>query len=197
MAVQSTLAAFGVPLGSGTGRGGILQPKRKNIYRFRVFNFGAIGGGLELSQQVATMGRPEFTQDPVAVHSYNSTAYYTGKAVWGTISVTIRDDVTNSATSLIGYQLQKQMNVFEQTTPLAGSNYKFQCYAEMLDGGNDNVLEQWYGEGCFLSSIAYGDFDYSTSEAVMITLTIRADNWTQQGGVLMPDPVTTLTGPNL
>ncbi len=182
---MGTLSNFGVPLGGGTGRGGIIQPKTKHKFRVRVFNFGPIAGGIELTQQVVTAGRPSVSHNPVTVHSYNSTMYYQGKHEWQPIEVQVRDDVTNAVSRLIGHQEQKQINHFAQTSPLAGSNYKFEMFLETLDGGNDAVLEQWHLEGCFLSDIKWGDNDYSSADAVQIGLTIRYDNATQQGG-LMP-----------
>lgn len=182
---MSTLHNFGVPLGGGAGRGGILQPKAKNRFRVRVFGFGPIAGGLELTQQVITCGRPQWNANPVEAHSYNSTAYFTGKVQWQPLSMTVRDDVTNSVSRLIGHQVQKEMNHFEQTTTLAGQNYKFETYIEHMDGGNDVVLEQWFLEGCMLESVNWGDLDMSTGESVTIELGLRFDNATQSGG-LMP-----------
>lgn len=185
---MTTLQNYGVPLGSGSGRGGILQPKTKQKFRVKVFNFGPVSGGIELSQQVMTCGRPSVTTNPVEVHSYNSIMYYAGKPSWEAISLTLRDDVTNSVTKLVGHQEQKQMNHFQQTSALAGSNYKFQMYIETMDGGNDEVLEQWYLEGCFLASITYDDFDYSSSDPMTIVLSIRMDQCTQSGGLMTLNP---------
>jgi hypothetical protein len=182
---MSTLQNFGVPLGGGAGRGGILQPKPKHRFRVRVINFGPVAGGLELTQQVQTVSRPTLSQNPVEVHSYNSLAYYAGKHTWNSVELSVRDDVTNAVNKLVGHQLQKQMNHFEQTSALAGSNYKFQMYIETLDGGYDGMLEQWFLEGCFLEQINYGQFDYSTADAMTIDMTVRYDNATQSGG-LMP-----------
>lgn len=184
--MTTTLSKFGVPLGGGAGRGGILQPKVKWKFRVRVVNFGPIQGGLDLTQQVSTATRPTFTQSDQAVHSYNSVDYYGGKPTWGTISIEVRDDVTNAVSRLVGHQVQKQQNHFEQTSPLSGINYKFQTYLETLDGGNDTVLEQWFLEGCFLTSVNYNGFDYSSSDAMMISMEVRFANATQSGG-LMPE----------
>jgi hypothetical protein len=183
--MTTTLQNFGVPLGGGAGRGGILQPKPKHRFRVRVIGFGPIAGGLELTQQVQTVARPTSTNQPVQVHSYNSVAYYAGKHEWNSVELSVRDDVTNSVNKLVGHQLQKQMNFFEQTTALAGSDYKFEMYVETLDGGNDVVLEQWYFEGCFLEQVNYGTFDYSTADPMTIDMTVRYDNATQSGD-LMP-----------
>lgn len=182
---MSTLQNFGVPLGGGTGRGGILQPKPKHRFRVRVFRFGPISGGIEFTQQVISVSRPTVASQPVAVHSYNSIAYYAGKPEWSSVELAVRDDVTNSVSRLVGHQEQKQMNHFEQTSAVAGSNYKFEMYIETLDGGNDGVLEWWWLEGCFLENINYDQFDYQSSEAMTISMTVRYDNATQQGG-LMP-----------
>jgi hypothetical protein len=188
------LQNFGVPLGGGSGRGGILMPKPKHRFRVRVINFGPIAGGLELTQQVVSVSRPTVQQSPVEVHSYNSVAYYAGKHAWNSIDLTVRDDVTNAVAKLVGHQEQKQMNHFEQTSALAGSNYKFEAYIETLDGGNDGMLEQWYLEGCFLEQINYGEFDYSTADAMTIQMTVRYDNATQSGG-LMPENPELKSGP--
>jgi hypothetical protein len=180
-----------VPLGADIGRGGILMPKPKHHFRVRVFNFGPIAGGVELSQQVMSCARPTRAMSPVAVHSYNSIAYYAAKAEWNSIELTVRDDVTNSVNSLVSTQLQKQMNAFEQTSPLAGSNYKFQLYIETLDGGDTGVIEQWFLEGCFLESVNYDSFDYSSSEPMTIQMTVRYDNATSDQ---MPQDPSLLTG---
>ena len=175
-------------MGGGTGRGGLLQPKSKQKFRVRVFGFGPVNGGLELSQQVETVARPQSQQESVAVHSYNSVGYYAGKAIWQPLELTVKDDVSNSVSRLVGHQMQKQMNFFQQTTPLAGSNYKFLTYIETMDGGDDTVLEQWILEGCFLESVNYGDFDYKAADLMTIQMSIRYDNATQQGGLMPINP---------
>ncbi len=185
---MTVLSRFGVPLGGGAGRGGILQPKVKYKFRIRVVNFGPIAGGLDLTQQVQTATLPSVKYEPVKVPSYNSTAYYMSKPEWDAVKITVRDDVTNAVSKLIGHQVQKQQNHFEQTSPLAGVNYKFNMFIEQLDGGNDAVLEQWYLEGCFLSNVTYGDLDYASSDARHIDLDIRYDIATQ-AGELMPQNV--------
>jgi len=187
--MSTTLQNFGVPLASGSvsaGRGGILQPKARHKFRVVVTNFGIPTSSFQLTQQVMTVARPNVSFEPVAVHSYNSIAYYAGKATWETISLTVRDDVTNSVSALVGAQLQKQMDFFEQTTPLNAGQYKFQMLIDTLDG-NDTILEEWTYEGCFLSTVNYHDFDYSSSDPMTIEMTIRFDNATQDGD-LMPSP---------
>lgn len=195
---MTILSKFGVPLGGGAGRGGILQPKVKYKFRVRVINFGPIQGGLELTQQVETASMPSVKYDPQKVSSYNSTAYYPGKPEWESVKIKVRDDVTNAVSKLIGHQVQKQQNHFEQTSPLAGTNFKFNMYIESMDGGNDAVIEQWYLEGCFLANVTYGDLDYSSSDHRSIDLDIRYDIATQANGLMPVNVSSSLTnGPGL
>jgi hypothetical protein len=163
----------------------MLQPKVKYKFRVRVMGFGPIATPLDLTAQVQSVGRPTAATDAVAVHSYNSVAYYGGKPIWSSIELSVRDDVTNSVTRLVGHQQQKQTNFFQQTSPLAGSNYKFDMKIEAMDGGNNGVLETWNLEGCFLENVAYGEFDYAANDAMTINMTIRYDNATLADG-LMP-----------
>lgn len=190
----STLSRFGVPLGGGAGRGGILQPKVKYKFRVRTVNFGPIQGGMDLTQQVMTVGRPKLAHEPVAVHSYNSVMYYAAKPTFETITLRLRDDVTNSVSALVATQVQKQMNHFDQTSALAGINYKFSMFIETLDGTDTDSgpLEQWYLEGCFLSNTDWDEFDYASSEVSTINLTVRYDNATQSNGLMPTNIVSSL-----
>lgn len=181
-----TLSKFGVPV-NGT-RTGQFQPKIKHRFRVRVINFGPIAGGLELTQQVMTVDRPTVQFNPVEIHSYNSRMYYAEKANWQTVNMEVRDDITNSVSKLVGHQLQKQMNFFEQTSSAAGINYKFTTLIEVMDGGNEGVFEQWTLEGCFLESVNYNQLDYTSSEPVTITMGLRYDNATLADGLFELNP---------
>jgi hypothetical protein len=182
---MTTLQNFGVPLDStGFGRAGILMPKVKNRFRVIMLQFGQ-PNAVAFTQQVMTVSRPNVTMAPQAVHSYNSVAYYPGKAEWETVSITVRDDQTNSVAALIGGQMQRQMNFFDQTVQASAHDFKFNMFIDTLDGGNDVILENWLYEGCFLSAINYESFDYSSSDAMTIEMTVRFDNATQ-GDNLMP-----------
>lgn len=181
-----TLSKFGVPI-NGT-RTGQFMPKIRHRFRVRVINFGPIAGGLELTQQVINVNRPNVNFNGQTMHSYNSTMYYAGKPEWQAISMEVRDDITNSVSRLVGHQLQKQMNFFEQTSAAAGINYKFTTIIEILDGGNEAVFEQWTLEGCFLDTVDYQQLEYSSSDAVTIQMQIRYDNATLADGLMELNP---------
>lgn len=183
----TTLNKFGVPLNGA--KTGMLQPKPQYRFRVRAINFGNVSDGavVDFTRQVQNATRPTLTQAPVAVHSYNSVAYYAGKHEWNTVTVAVRDDISNNVTRLVGKQVQKQLNHFEQIGYAAGENYKFSMYIDILDGGNVAVLDEWMLEGCFLSNVNYGSLDYATSDPVMIEMEIRYDNALNLNGLFPTD----------
>jgi hypothetical protein len=172
-----------------TGRGGILQPKLKYRFRVRFTGFGSVGQSpLQLTQQVMNITRPKVSHEEVPIHSYNSISYMQGKHTWEAITITLRDDINNNISKLVGGQVQKQMNHFEQTSAISGSRYKFGTKIEILDGTSDTELEQWDLEGCFLQNVDYSDGDYAVSEPVQVILTVKYDNaiHTAPGDTIFP-----------
>jgi len=180
----TTVDKFGVPLPAQTGVG-ILMPKLKHRFRIITNGFGSTGASNQtvFTIQVVTAARPSIQFNNTPLHSYNNITYIAQKPEWQTIEITLRDDVTNNITSMVSGQLQKQMNHYTQSAAAAGINYKFSMFIQTLDGTvqglNDSVLESWYLEGCYLETVAYDSMDYSSSDAVMLTLTVRYDNATQ------------------
>lgn len=177
-----TRSKFGVPVTGNTGSG-ILMPKLK--YRFRVTMLGGFAGEPEarvITQQVMSMTRPKISHEEVVLDSYNSKMYIQGKHAWEQISVTLRDDISNAVTKLVGAQEQRQLNHFQQTTPAAGNDYKFDMQIEVLDGVNAGASEVWFLEGCFFQNVDYSDGDYTANDPVTIVLTIRFDNATHYQG---------------
>ena len=178
----STLSKFTVPLANdqSSASQGLLMPKLQ--YRFRVVleNFGVSTPRSELTKQVMDCTRPNLTFDNITLDVYNSKIYYAGKHTWEPITINLRDDVNNAVSKLVGEQVQKQFDFFEQASAVSGIDYKFTSRIEMLDGGNGastpNVLETWELYGAYVESVNYNTLAYNTSEAATITLNIRYDN---------------------
>ena len=178
----STLSKFTVPLANdqSSASQGLLMPKLQ--YRFRVIleNFGVSTPRTELTKQVVDCSRPNLTFDNITLDVYNSKVYMAGKHTWDPITINIRDDVNNAVSKLVGEQVQKQFDFFEQASAVSGIDYKFTSRIEMLDGGNGastpNVLETWELYGAYIESVNYNTLAYATSDPVTITLNIRYDN---------------------
>lgn len=178
----ASLTRFTVPLASDQSAQsqGLLMPKLK--YRFRVIfeNFGQDAERTELTKQVVSAGRPQVSFDEVTLDVYNSKIKLAGKPSWSDINVVIRDDALGSVSKMVGQQLQRQFDFFEQSSASAGISYKFTTKIEMLDGGNGvdtpQILETWELYGCYLQQVQYGEMNYSDSNPVEITLDIKYDN---------------------
>jgi hypothetical protein len=161
----------------------------KLSYRFRVIleNFGAVGTETyELTKQVMDIKRPvpKFVDIPVDV--YNSQIHLAGKPSWEAITMMVRDDVNATVQKIVGSQIQKQFDFFEQASARAGNDYKFTLKCQILDGGNGStdigILEQWTLLGCYIASADYSKLDYKESSAATISLSILFDNAVQSIG---------------
>lgn len=181
MAVAS-LTRFTVPVASDQSAQsqGLLMPKLKYRFRINFENFGISTPRTELTKQVMDFTRPSVSFEDITIDVYNSKIRMAGKHSWEDITVNLRDDALGTVSKLVGEQLQKQLDFFEQSSAAAGIDYKFTMRCEMLDGGNGvdtvNVLETWEMYGCFLQGVNYGDLNYGTSEPATIALTVRFDN---------------------
>jgi hypothetical protein len=181
----ATLSKFTVPLASDASASaqGMLMPKLK--YRFRVMfeNFGVSTPTTELTKQVQSAARPNVAFANQVIEIYNSKINYAGKATWSPIAVVLRDDVTGAVSKLVGEQLQKQFDFFEQSSAASGVDYKFTTRIEMLDGGNGantpTILETWECYGCYLVSANYQSIAYGEQTPATIDLSIQYDNAVQ------------------
>ena len=188
----SSLTNMTIPLGAdgqSASTQGLLMPKLS--YRFRVFfnNFGVSTPTTELTKQVMSFDRPHVEFKQIELPIYNSTVKITGKHSWTDIACELRDDAQGNVSQLVGEQLQKQLDFYEQSSASSGIDYKFTTIFQVLDGGNGAiepvVLEEWQILGCYLKSATYNKMDYNASEAVKISLSITYDNAIQvnQAGV--------------
>ena len=173
---MATINDFGIP-GVGTG---ILQPKLKNLWRVTFANLGGGTDSQPLSMQAVTVTRPSVSFEKTELNRYNSKAFVAGKHTWETMTLTVEDDVTGSATRVIQEQVNRQQWLIGAQGPWLGkgqegSLYKFVTYLDMLDG-REQLIERWIVEGCFIETADYTDLDYSDSAAVQITLTISYDH---------------------
>ena len=185
MAVAS-LTRFTVPVATDQSAGsqGLLMPKLQ--YRFRVLfeNFGVSKPTTEMTKQVMDITRPSVDFDDITLDVYNSKIRMAGRHTWQDVTVQLRDDAAGSVSRLVGEQLQRQFDFFEQSSAASGIDYKFKLKYEVLDGGNGanepGVLETWELYGCFIQNANYNTLAYNTSDPVTISLTLRFDNALQK-----------------
>jgi hypothetical protein len=180
----ASLNNFGV-VGVGDNDGALLMPKLQYRFRVTLNKFGSENAdSTSLTQQVIDVSKPNLSFDDITLDTYNSRIYLAGKSTWEPITLNIRDDVTNAVQNVVGEQIQKQFDFFEQSSAAAGSDYKFDMKIEILDGGNSSsggyhdvaVIESFALVGCYIQSANYNSLNYAESAANTISLTIRYDN---------------------
>ena len=186
----TTLTNISIPTEDGGGsNSSLLMPKLQ--YRFRVLfeNFGTTGGpdGIrEITRQVVDVTRPNLTFEQMTLDAYNSRTYLAGKHNWEPITLTLREDANNNIQKIVGQQLQRQFDFFEQSSAVSGGSYKFITKIEILDGGNgangSNIIDRFQLVGCYLESANYNSLAYSANEPVTVALTVKYDNAIQTQG---------------
>ena len=178
----STLSKLTVPLNSSQSASnqGLLMPKLQYRFRVSLENFGVSTPTTELTKQVVDITRPNLSFETTTIDVYNSKVYLAGKHTWEAVTLTLREDVSNNVQKLVGEQLQKQFDFFEQSAAASGSDYKFVTRIEITDGANGanvvNVLEKFELYGCYVESANYNQLAYGTSDPVTVTLSLRYDN---------------------
>ena len=178
----STLSKLTVPLDSSQSASnqGLLMPKLQYRFRVSLENFGVSTPTTELTKQVVDITRPNLSFETTTIDVYNSKVYLAGKHTWEAVTLTLREDVSNNVQKLVGEQLQKQFDFFEQSAAASGSDYKFVTRIEVTDGANGanavGVLETFELYGCYIESANYNQLAYGTSEPVTVTLSLRYDN---------------------
>jgi hypothetical protein len=183
----SSLSKFTVPLASDQSAStqGLLMPKLKYRFRVTLEGFGANSEATtELTKQVMDVTRPTIAFDPIVIDVYNSRINLAGKHTWTPLTLNVRDDVNGNVSKLVGLQLQKQFDFFEQASAASGIDYKFLARIEILDGGNGSfqpaILETWECYGCYLENVNYNNLAYNANEHASVTLSIKYDNALQK-----------------
>ncbi len=162
-------------------------------------NFGVSTPTTELTKQVISAVKPNVQFANQVIETYNSKINYAGKHTWQAMTVSLRDDVTGQVSKLVGEQMQKQFDFFEQASAASAVDYKFTLRIEVLDGGNGastpNVLETWECYGCYIVSANYQNMSYAEQGPMQIDLSIQPDNCLQiPNGAGIGAPVARTTG---
>ena len=178
----STLSKISVPLDnqSSSSSQGLLMPKLQYRFRVTLENFGQTTPTTELTKQVIDCTRPQVSFEEIELPVYNSRAYLAGRHSWEAVELNLRDDANGNIQKLVGEQLQKQFDFYEQSSAASGIDYKYTTRIEILDGGNGqftpNVLETFELYGCFVQNVNYNSLGYANNEPMSVTLSIRYDN---------------------
>ena len=148
------------------------EPKRKN--RFILTFDSSLGIN---SWFVESTARPQITINPVEIPFLNTSTYVAGRFTWNIINVTYRDPIGPSAAQALMEWVRLHA---ESVTGRMGyaAGYKKNIFLEMLDP-TGVVVEKWILQGCFLTSLNFGDLDYSREDLATIDASLRMDRCIQ------------------
>lgn len=143
-----------------------IEPKRKDRWTMGISGIDAF--------LCRTSARPSMTLDEYVIDYVNTKRYYSGKAEWQQITVTLTEAINPSAAA----QVYTWM-LLHQNTQNGVAGYKGEYAKDVtltLYGPDETVVEKWTLKNTFLSGdINFGDLDYSTAEPIEVSITLRYD----------------------
>ena len=122
---------------------------------------------------VKTAKRPSIEFEEITLDHINVKRYIKGKGAWSAIDVTLYDPVVPSAAQAVMEWVRLS---HESVTGRDGYSdfYKKDVTFNML-GPVGDVIEEWTLKGAWIKSAAFGDLDYSSSDPVEISVSMRYD----------------------
>lgn len=182
---NDTLSKFGVIL-DGNNR---LEKFYHLQTRFRVrfIGMGVNNEHTNLTMSMKSFDPPkgEFTDETVDL--VNGPLHYPGKWTWSESNFVVYNTYDNTNYKALYNQIQRQRNIYDQTTGDAPNTYKFTTVVEHTDG-HQETLSYWVMEGCYLRKAQPNNFENGTHTAMTIDCTIVFDNATlyDRDGNLIP-----------
>ena len=141
------------------------EPKLKNRF---VMSIDGIPAYL-----IKTAARPSITFEEVELNHMNVKRFVKGKGTWETIGITMYDPVVPSAAQAAMEWIRLS---HESVTGRDGYSdfYKKDVDFQVL-GPVGDVVEQWKLKGTWIQSANFNDLDFSSSDPVDISVTLRYD----------------------
>lgn len=159
-----------------------VEPRRRHRW---TMNIEAVGNDAWI--YLRTARRPNFKFDPVEMHHNQEVAYFAGKQSWDPIEVSWYDaedpDVSASILDWVGTVNPSAAGGFdgEQTVNPPGDYKGSTVILNMLDGAG-TTTETWELLNCWPLEVNWGDLDYTNSEILEISLTMRFDRAVRRSG---------------
>jgi hypothetical protein len=148
------------------------EPKRKNRFILR------FPSSLGINEwYVFSSARPSAKINATEIPFLNTSTYVAGRFVWEELRVQFKDPIGPSASQALMEWFRLHA---ESVTGRMGyaAGYKKDVELEMLDP-TGVVVEKWILQGTFLTSLNFGDLDYSRDELATIDATLRMDRCIQ------------------
>ena len=141
------------------------EPKLKNRFIMQIDGVPAY--------LIKTANRPQVTFEEVELNHMNVKRYVKGKAAWQTLQITLYDPIVPSAAQATMEWVRLS---HESVTGRDGYSdfYKKDVNIKVL-GPVGDVVEQWTLKGSWIQTATFNDLDFSSSDPVEVTLSLRYD----------------------
>jgi hypothetical protein len=122
---------------------------------------------------VKNLSAPEFTDEVIKLDHINTYRKIRGKREWQDITMTLYDPITPSGAQSV---MDWARLSYESVTGRAGYSdfYKKELTINIL-GPVGDIVGEWIIKGAFVTQADFGDFDWSNSEVVDVSLTVAMD----------------------
>ena len=141
------------------------EPKTKNRFIMYVEGVPAF--------LIKTINRPSITFEEIELDHINVKRYVKGKGSWETLEITLYDPIVPSGAQSVMEWVRLSK---ESVTGRDGYSdfYKKDITINVLGPVGDKV-EEWTLKGAWIQAANFGDLDWSASEPLDISLTLRYD----------------------
>ena len=125
------------------------------------------------SFMVKSVKAPSFEDGEIVLDHINSYRKIRGKRVWSNMDMTLYDPITPSGAQAV---MEWARLSYESVTGRAGYSdfYKKDLTLNVL-GPVGDIVSEWIIKGAFITTMAQGQFDWSSTEAVELTMTVAMD----------------------
>lgn len=172
----NTLSKFGTKLDGVNQR--VKFNHLKTRYRAKFVGFaGTTTDGENLTMELKSFEVPSGQFQTEKIETVNGTIKYPGLWSWNDVSFTAFNSYDNAIYRAIQNQVQRQRDIYEQTTGDAPNKYKFTAIFEHVDGAQ-NTLSYWVLEGCFITDYKSDGGENGEHASMMISGKIAYDNAT-------------------
>jgi hypothetical protein len=122
---------------------------------------------------VKTAATPNFSSDEVVLDHINTYRKIKGKQRWGDMELTMYDPITPSGAQAVMDWVRLS---YESVTGRAGYSdfYKKDIRLEQL-GPVGDIIGEWIIKGAYVSDGNFGQHDWSSSDFISISITVKMD----------------------
>jgi hypothetical protein len=116
---------------------------------------------------------PSYSDEEIVLHHMNSYRKIRGKRMWNDMTMTLYDPITPSGAQAV---MEWARLSYESVTGRAGYSdlYKKDVTLDILGPAGD-VIGEWLIIGAFVREASFGEYNFESSEAVEISMTVSMD----------------------